>query len=86
MGVEACGVAIALYSAEGQVFATYDMCSHGKARLSEGYLEELEIECPLHQGTFDIRTGQALKAPCVVPVRSFQTRLEEDDIFVFVED
>lgn len=86
IGTEALGVPIALYSIGGEVFATYDMCSHGKARLSDGYLEGKEIECPLHQGTFDICTGEAMKAPCEVPVRPFRTRVHGDDVLVFIAD
>nr|ART36133.1 B174 [uncultured bacterium] len=86
MGVEAMGIPVALYSVDGEVFATADMCSHGKARLSDGYLDELEIECPLHQGTFDIRTGAPVKAPCVVPVQSFPARIENSEVLVFIDE
>ncbi|WP_454916215.1 non-heme iron oxygenase ferredoxin subunit [Xanthobacter sediminis] len=86
IGIEALGVPIALYSMGGEIFATYDICSHGKARLSDGYLEGREIECPLHQGTFDICTGQAVKAPCEAPVRPFPTRVHDGEVLVFIED
>ena len=63
---------IALYSINGQVYATDNQCSHGQARLCEGFLLDHEIECPLHQGRFDVRTGRALCEPLTrdLPVHS----------------
>ena len=58
IGVAVGGREIALYSVDGDVFATDNICTHGHARLCEGFLEGHEIECPLHQGKFDVRTGQ----------------------------
>jgi naphthalene 1,2-dioxygenase ferredoxin component len=47
---------IALYRANGEVFATDGICTHGNARLCDGFLDGYEIECLLHQGKFDVRT------------------------------
>lgn len=71
---------LALYLVEDEVFATADLCTHGGARLSEGYLEGYLIECPLHQGLFDIRTGAVVGLPCKRAVRTFPVRLEGDAI------
>lgn len=67
---------IAVFCAEQQLFAIEDLCTHGQARLSEGYLEGCEIECPLHQGRFDLRTGRALCAPLTKDIRTFELRVE----------
>ena len=54
---------ICLYRLDGQVYATQDECSHGSASLSEGFIvEDGLIECALHQGSFDIRTGKIGRA------------------------
>lgn len=66
---------VALYRAEGQFYATSVMCTHGQASLADGYLEGFQIECPLHQGLFDIRTGAATAAPCVDPIKTYPARL-----------
>ena len=72
------GLDIALYKTEtGEVFATDNMCSHGQAKLCDGYLEGHEIECPYHQGRFDIRTGEATAAPCVEAVRTYPVKVED---------
>lgn len=73
---------IALYLLDGNVHATHNVCTHQFALLSDGYLEYGCIECPLHQGRFDIRTGAALCAPATTPLRVYDVRLEGDSIMV----
>jgi naphthalene 1,2-dioxygenase ferredoxin component len=73
---------VALYLVGDMVYATGDLCTHGGARLSEGYLEGYLIECPLHQGRFDIRTGEVAGPPCKRRVRTFPVRMEGDAIAV----
>ncbi|MBL8350176.1 MAG: non-heme iron oxygenase ferredoxin subunit [Burkholderiaceae bacterium] len=70
------GGEIALYSIDGEVFATDNLCTHGHARLCEGFLLGHEIECPLHQGRFDVRSGQPTCDPAALPVRSHPVRIE----------
>lgn len=83
---QAGGQRLALYAVEGDYFATSDICSHGQAFLSDGYLDGHLIECPLHQGLFDVRTGAPAGAPCTVPIRSFPVKVEDGFIHVELED
>jgi len=83
-GVRAGGRPIALYRVEGEVYATHDICSHEHAHLSEGYLEGCEIECPLHQARFDIRTGLATCRPATQAVAVYPVRIVGKDILVKV--
>ena len=69
---------IAIYNLEGEYYATSDICTHGEAYLSEGDVRGDEIVCPYHEGTFDIRTGEPVDPPCVIPLEKYQTRLGED--------
>ena len=71
---------LAVFSIKEDIFVTADLCTHGGGRLSEGYLEGYEIECPLHQGRFDVRTGAVTAAPCVRPVRTFPARVAGDGV------
>jgi hypothetical protein len=64
------------------VFALHNVCSHGQARLSEGFVEADCVECPLHQGLVDIRTGEPRSASSTDPVRSYPTRLLGDRVEV----
>ena len=73
---------IALYSVAGAVFATDNQCSHGQARLCEGFLLDHEIECPLHQGRFDVRDGQPRCAPADAPIRCYPVKIEGGRIWL----
>jgi len=76
------GVPLAVYEVSGAYFVTLDRCTHARARLSEGYLEGFLIECPLHQGLFDVRTGEVKGPPCTEPLRTFAVRREGEDLLV----
>ena len=76
------GARIALYRSEGEFFATDNRCTHAEALLSEGYLEDGCIECPLHQARFDIRTGKALCAPATTDLRTHALKRDGDDIYI----
>ena len=76
IGVMVAGKDIALFEVDGEVFATDNICSHGHARLSDGFLEGREIECPLHQGRFDVCSGQALCAPLTENIKTYTVRIE----------
>ena len=75
---------IALFRIDGVLHALHDLCSHGAARLSEGFIEGACVECPLHQGLVDIATGQPRSAPITDPVRSFAVREVEGRVEVEV--
>ncbi len=79
------GHCIALYAVDGAYYATSDLCSHGRAFLSEGFLDGHLIECPLHQGLFDVRTGEPAGAPCIEAVRSFPVKVEDGVLYVQVD-
>ncbi len=75
LGVSVDGVAVVLVrDAAGDLFALHDLCTHGAARLSDGYVENGGIECPLHQGIFDLKTGAPLAGPVVEGVRTYKVR------------
>lgn len=82
LGVIVGGLRIALFRLEDEVFALHDLCSHGQALLSEGFVEDGCVECPLHQGLIDIRTGAARSAPITEAVRSFPARIVGDRVEV----
>jgi naphthalene 1,2-dioxygenase system ferredoxin subunit len=67
---------------QGELYATDNLCTHGAARLSDGFLEGREIECPFHQGRFDVCTGKALCAPLTENIRVYPVRIENKRVFV----
>jgi naphthalene 1,2-dioxygenase system ferredoxin subunit len=66
---------IVLCRVGSNVFALHNWCTHADARLSEGRLEGHELECPLHEGKFDVRDGKALCAPLDTDIRIFPVRV-----------
>lgn len=77
------GLRVALFNVEGGIYAIEDRCPHDKvARLSEGYVDGVTIECPIHQSCFDIRTGKVLSLPAECDVRCFATRVEDGKISI----
>lgn len=73
---------IAIFNLDGEFYATDDVCTHAYASLSEGYIEDGCVECPLHAGLFDIRTGKAQGVPVTEDIRTFPVRVEGEDIYV----
>lgn len=73
---------IALVRVQDEVFALHDVCTHEVAPLSEGFVEDGCLECPLHQGLFDLATGKAVKEPCTVAVRTYPTRVVDGTVAV----
>jgi 3-phenylpropionate/trans-cinnamate dioxygenase ferredoxin component len=65
-------------------FALDGWCSHEAGLLGEGHLHEgtCEIECPVHEGFFDLKTGAATAPPADMPVTVYVVRIEGDDIMV----
>lgn len=82
--VSAAGRELAIYGVDGAVFATDNLCTHGHARLCDGFLDGHEIECPLHQGKFDVRSGKAMCAPLTTDVRTYPVKIEDGYVFVEV--
>jgi naphthalene 1,2-dioxygenase ferredoxin component len=82
LGVDLPDREIALYRVNGEVFATDGICTHGNARLCDGFLDGYDIECPLHQGKFDVRTGRASCAPATEDIKSYPVKIENSHVFV----
>jgi naphthalene 1,2-dioxygenase ferredoxin component len=82
LGVVLAGHDIALYDLDGEIYATEDICTHAFARLSDGFLDREEIECPLHAGRFDVKTGKATAPPCTDDLKTYPVRVVGDDIQV----
>jgi 3-phenylpropionate/trans-cinnamate dioxygenase ferredoxin subunit/naphthalene 1,2-dioxygenase system ferredoxin subunit len=75
--VEHGGRRLAIYDAPDGVHVTLARCTHGGADLCDGYFDGWIIECPLHQGAFDIRDGRALYAPATRPLKVFPARVRD---------
>lgn len=83
LAVEVNGQEVCLYNLSGQFFATDNKCTHGDASLADGLIQDGSlIECPLHEGTFDIRTGKAMSAPCTQDIRCHGVRVDGNAVYL----
>lgn len=85
LGIAVAGRDIALYTVGDQVYATDNVCTHGQARLCDGFLDGHEIECPLHQGKFDVRDGRALCDPVTEALRSYPVKVEGQRVYLQID-
>lgn len=78
------GQTYAVYRVEDQVYATDGLCTHEKIHLCDGLVMEHVIECPKHNGRFDIRNGRPLGAPVCVALKTYPAKVEGGQIFIEV--
>ncbi|HEU5162573.1 MAG TPA: FAD-dependent oxidoreductase [Thermoanaerobaculia bacterium] len=68
-----------LLARKGEEFFALDaMCSHYGGPLAEGALMGETVRCPWHHACFSLRTGSAVAAPGMRPLRVFTTVREGD--------
>jgi len=79
-------ISVCLYNLDGQIYATAALCTHGEASLADGVIIGNEVECPFHQGMFDIRSGAATAAPCTEALRTYSVKIEKGEVYIQMED
>jgi biphenyl 2,3-dioxygenase ferredoxin subunit len=83
--VEAGGVTVAVYNIDGEFYVTDDNCTHGPGSLSEGFIDGDVVECNFHNGQFNIKTGEVVSPPCMIPVKIYPTRIEDGKVVIEVD-
>ena len=63
---------MAVYNADGALYATQGACTHRGGPLSEGDLAGHVVTCPLHGSQFDVTTGQVLQGPATEPLTCYR--------------
>ena len=79
-------VPIAVFNADGDLYAIDDTCTHQDASLADGYLEDCSVECPLHASTFDLRTGKPSGPPAKTAVRTHAVEVRDGIVHVLPSD
>ncbi len=80
--VETSGLTLAVFNLDGRYYVTDDHCTHGPGSLSEGCIDGDNIECNFHQGVFNIKTGEVVAPPCMIPVKTYKTVVEDGAVYV----
>lgn len=71
---------------DDSVAAVHDTCSHQRASLSEGWVDDREVECPLHGATFDIDSGAPQSLPATRPIPVYACKVEDGAVWVDLDD
>jgi nitrite reductase/ring-hydroxylating ferredoxin subunit len=80
--VETAGLTLAVYNVDSAFYVTDDACTHGPGSLSEGFLDGDVIECNFHQGCFNVRTGDVVAPPCMIPIKTYKTVVEDGVVYI----
>ena len=85
IAVDVGGESVAVfYLEDGSYCATSNICTHAFALLTDGWLEDGVIECPLHAGRFDCKTGKGLGEPIDSDLRTYPVKVDGDDLLIGV--
>ncbi len=79
LGVDVDGQPVVLARVGGQVYAMGGLCTHMHGPLAEGILEGDVLECPIHRGHFNIKTGEAVKPPPREPEPVYDVKESKTD-------
>lgn len=80
------GRIFAIYrSPDDTFFCTDGLCTHEEVDLSEGLVFDYIIECPMHNGQFDYRSGEALRSPVCEALETYPVHVENDRILVAID-
>ena len=74
-----------VYHIQDGFFATDGICTHEAVHLQEGLVMDDEIECPMHQGIFNIKTGKAISPPACEDLKTYQVKVENDKIYIKID-
>lgn len=75
---------ILLANIKGKIYATDQICTHAEADLSTGFLTEEGVRCPLHLSVFNLENGKPQNPPAEEPLKTYNVKIEQNEIYVEV--
>jgi len=66
----------------GEYFCTDGLCTHESVHLCDGLVMDNQIECPKHNAVFDYRTGEAIRMPACIDLKTYKTKVENGRVFI----
>ena len=82
--VEIGDLVLAVFNVGGEFYVIDDTCTHGPGSLSEGYIEDDVVECNFHNGQFNIRTGEVVSPPCMIPIKTYPVTVGDGKVTIEV--
>jgi 3-phenylpropionate/trans-cinnamate dioxygenase ferredoxin subunit len=82
VAVEVSNQSILLVNCNGEFCAVSNLCTHDHVELVNGFLMDEEIVCPAHLSRFKLRTGEVSNPPTTIPLKTYKTVLESNEVFV----
>lgn len=74
---------IAIFHDGGEFYALNDTCTHAEASLADGWIEDGEVECPLHSGRFCLKTGEVLCMPASRDTVTHRIDVQDGELILF---
>ena len=74
-----------IYKLEDGFYATDGICTHEAVHLEDGLVMDDEIECPMHKGAFNIKSGKAISPPACDDLKTYPVKVEENKIYIQID-
>ncbi len=82
--VEKDDLILAVFNLNGAFYVIDDTCTHGPGSLSEGPICDDVVECDFHNGAFNIKTGEVVEPPCMIPIKTYNVVVDGDTVSIEV--
>ena len=82
--IEIEGRLIALAKYDGVIYAVDNICTHDGGTLSQGAVVKGMVQCPRHGARFDLKTGQVIRMPAVIPIGTYEVKIENGEVLLAI--